>query len=363
MRLNRPIQNLLTDMHLCKIKCLLWIPLLFCLIVFLPQDLLSSELNDFQRCMVQAMETADSSVTLDELRQRCLQRIKRKTETDADPSSDAEKKLYRGVVERRLAKEKEHILKPYLLMAHRPNYFLVASYNASGVNAEPFREQFDDPDIDTDDTEAKFQMSVKTPVLISLFNDRVDVFAAYTNRSFWQVYNKDASAPFRETNHELELWFQIHNDWQLFGFENKLNALGIGHQSNGRGGILSRSWNRIYANFIFQHHNWVFSFMPWYRIPEDDKEDDNPDITDYMGHFQLGGAYKWGEHTFSLMLRNNLESNFEKGAFELDWSFPLWNYPFIKGYVQYFNGYGESLIDYNQRSNSIGIGILLTDWL
>jgi phospholipase A1 len=63
------------------------------------------------------------------------------------------------------------------------------------------------------------------------------------------------------------------------------------------------------------------------------------------------------------MSRNNLQSGFESGAVELSWSFPLWNYPYLKGYVQYFSGYGESLIDYDQYVNRIGIGVSLTDWL
>ena len=96
----------------------------------------------------------------------------------------------------------------------------------------------------------------------------------------------------------------------------------------------------------------------------DDGEDaDNPDLTDYLGHYELSASYKWDEHVFSVMSRNNLESGFEKGAVELSWSFPLGSWPYMKGYVQYFNGYGESLIDYNQRVNTIGIGISLTDWL
>jgi phospholipase A1 len=66
---------------------------------------------------------------------------------------------------------------------------------------------------------------------------------------------------------------------------------------------------------------------------------------------------------FSAMSRNNLESGFSKGAVELGWSFPLGSYPYLKGYVQYFYGYGESLIDYNERVNRIGVGFALTDWL
>lgn len=64
-----------------------------------------------------------------------------------------------------------------------------------------------------------------------------------------------------------------------------------------------------------------------------------------------------------MMFRNVVESGFEKGTVELSWSFPLGSYPYFRGYVQFFNGYGQSLIDYNQHVNSIGIGLSLTDYL
>ena len=269
----------------------------------------------------------------------------------------------KALIEKRLDADKINVLRAYTLMPHKPNYILLGSHNSSGYNPDPFRVQYNDPSINLDDTEVKFQLSIKIPLAVGLWEDRMDIFAAYTNRSFWQLYNDDLSSPFRETNHEPEAWLQFRNDWQFFGINNSVNQVGFVHQSNGRGGVLSRSWNRVFANFLFDYKNFAFGFKPWYRLPEDDKDDDNSDITDFMGHFELTGAYKWKDHTVSLMLRNNLESGFEKGTVQATWSFPLWNYPYLKGYVQWFNGYGESLIDYNQHSNSIGIGFALTDFL
>jgi len=310
--------------------------------------------GDLTECMTNAMQQADDNVTIGDLRLQCQNQLR-------EGSFVADQKQA-GVVSERLRQDKRNVLAPFTLMAHKPNYILLAAYNSSGYDPEVYREQYRESSIELDDTEAQFQISIKTPLAIDLF-DKFDIYAAYTNRSFWQVYNDDISSPFRETNHEPEIWAQFNPNWEFLGFTNTANALGVVHQSNGQGGVLSRSWNRVFANVIVEKENLALSFKPWYRIPEDDKNDDNPDITDYLGHYELRGAYKWGEHVFSAMSRNNLESGFSKGAVELGWSFPLGSYPYMKGYVQYFSGYGESLIDYNQYTNRIGVGVALTDWL
>lgn len=110
---------------------------------------------------------------------------------------------------------------------------------------------------------------------------------AYTNRSFWQVYNSEQSAPFRDTNHEPEFWTQFRPDWKILGLTNSVNQLGINHQSNGRGGVLSRSWDRVFANFVFERDNFALSIKPWYRIEEDEADDNNPDIEDFLGHGEI----------------------------------------------------------------------------
>jgi phospholipase A1 len=313
-----------------------------------------SQANDLNLCMSKMMETASDSTTLGELRAQCKKQLDEKAivvqAIETPPTSN------------RLIADKENALQPFTLMSHKPVYFLAGAYNSDGYSAQYFQEQYDDPSIKFKDIEGQFQISLKVPLGIDVFNT-FDVYAAYTNRSFWQVYSSEISAPFRETNHEPEAWLQFTPGWEVFGFKNVANAIGFVHQSNGRAGLLSRSWNRVYANFVFARGNFAFGIKPWIRISEDADVDDNPDITDYLGHYELRAAYKWNDHVFSAMSRNNLESGFERGALELGWSFPLGSYPYLKGYVQYFRGYGESLIDYDQRVNRIGVGILLADFL
>jgi len=112
---------------------------------------------------------------------------------------------------------------------------------------------------------------------------------------------------------------------------------------------------------VVEKGDMVFSLQPWYRFEEDKEDDDNPDIEDYLGNFEFRTAYKLDRHEFSLLFRNNLKSSHNRSGIQLDWSFPI--HQRVNGYIQWFNGYGESLIDYNHKVNSIGVGVKLTDWL
>lgn len=309
-------------------------------------------------CLISRLMTAEDSLTLGELRMEC-ENINRNKEISLLPGSEDGEAL--DFVKDPYEKDDKNILHSFTLKAHKPNYVLFGTYNASGYSSDLFETQYSRDDIDFKKTEAQFQISIKFPLMVDLFDDSMDIYASYTSRSFWQTAG--TSAPFRETNHEPELWTQFHPDWEIFGFKNHSVSFGLNHQSNGQGGVLSRSWNRLFARFIFKKDSLALSFKPWYRIPESESVDDNPDITDYLGHFELGGAYKFGDYVISAKFRNNLESGFRRGAVELGWIFPIGDYPYLRGYLQYFYGYGESLIDYDHRVNRIGVGLSVVDWL
>lgn len=276
----------------------------------------------------------------------------------------------------------------FVLWPYRPCYFLPIAYNSSPNK---------DADLDFDPkakalhNEVKFQLSfkfklwrdiIRSAVLQDMITKTtgirgVDLWVAYTQQSFWQLYNSDYSAPFRETNYEPELLLNFRFQQEiphLWGTKLQFVNVGFNHQSNGRSEPLSRSWNRIVANVGFEKtfgpdHQDSFGLLlkTWVRVPEKDETDDNPDLTDYTGYGELWGTLYWKKQRVAVMLRNNLQSE-NKGAVQLEWSMPLSTIyehlaRSISLYVQYFNGYGESLLDYNKSTNRISVGLMLADWI
>ncbi|EAR22975.1 phospholipase [Nitrococcus mobilis Nb-231] len=241
---------------------------------------------------------------------------------------------------------------------YKPVYALPLSYNFR-PNQKPTGSR-DAADID--DLEVKFQFSFKAPLWRNLLLNGGDLWFGYTQLSFWQAYNSNVSSPFRETNYEPELIYSLRTRFNLLGLHGRLLTLSLNHQSNGRSDPLSRSWNRLIGGVLFDNEQFGFQLRGWWRIPESASNDDNPNIENFVGRSEFLGVYRHNEQTFGLLLRSNLKPEALRGAVQLNWVFPLLGGP-LKGYLQWFYGYGESLIDYDHVNNRFSLGLSLLDWL
>ena len=248
--------------------------------------------------------------------------------------------------------------KRYAIMSHRQNYILPYTYN---FHQEKATYESANPNTEIQDAEAKYQISLKVKLWQDILGTPMDLWFAYTQMSYWQVYNTEFSSPFRETNYEPEILLNYRTNTDLLGLvRSRFIQAGLNHQSNGRGEPLSRSWNRIVANFGFERDVFNAQLKTWLRIPESADKDDNRDIESFLGYGELWLGTVWRDFHLALMLRNNLRFDDNRGAMQFELSFPLIEH--INGYVQYFVGYGESLIDYNHYTNRIGVGMMLKDW-
>jgi len=292
-------------------------------------------------------------------RLRCYDALPKGDEAEAPeaPEADTANTDQQPALEKRIEKERDLARRALAILPHRPNYLLY-TYNST-LNEAPFLAV--DPETDLQQQEIKYQISLRVPLYNRMFGENGDLWFAYTQLSFWQAFNTANSAPYRETNYEPEFGLTFHTDFSLLGLKHRLFSVGFAHQSNGRGDSLSRSWNRLWASFLLERDNFVLAFKPWYRIPDSSEKDNNPDILDYAGRAELRIAYKFGDQVFSFTLRNNLRVDENRSGYELDWSFPFSKR--IKGLVQFYNGYGESLIDYNAWTQRVGVGVLVEDWI
>ncbi|WP_298022112.1 phospholipase A [uncultured Campylobacter sp.] len=199
--------------------------------------------------------------------------------------------------------------------------------------------------------ELHFEFSFERPIAYDALGLGEKISFAYAQNSWWQITQD--SAPFRESNYRPELYVSAPVP---FADELKIGTM---HESNGKGGEESRSWNRLYAQSTWSADGFSITPRAWYAFWLDRT---NEDIADYMGYGDLRASYTFGKQRLSALWRNNLHfDGNNRGAIELNYSFPIFNSGFY-GYLRYFNGYGESLADYKRSVNKIGIGLSFVEF-
>lgn len=254
-------------------------------------------------------------------------------------------------------------LAPFELRAYKPMYLQFLSHtnnvNSRPSSAQPVNNVVTPLDIQAN--ELQFQLSFKTKAVDRLFGDKGSLWLGYTQSSRWQVYNGSNSRPFRETNYEPEAMFVLKTPGSVAGWQSRMSSVSLTHQSNGQSSPLSRSWNRVIAQWGLEKDDTTLLIRPWWRIPEKAATDDNPGIENFVGRGELVLAHRMGEHVLSFQGRHSLRTGDNaRGSAKIDWAIPMAGY--LKAHLSLFSGYGESLVDFNHRQTRIGVGISLVEW-
>jgi len=227
-----------------------------------------------------------------------------------------------------------------------------------------------------DDPQVKFQVSLKYQIFTPSGGlDRAIDWAsgfhiAYTQTSFWDI--AESGGPFFDTSYKPELlWLYEQADarW-LPGLSRFDLQLGLQHESNGKSGPDSRSVNIAYVRPVFTFGGGaggvekdalfvtvaprVWGYL--YRL------DENPDIDEFRGYGDLRVILGWRDG-LQLSTTYRPGADWDTAALELNLSYPLRR--FTGGsvdmylYAQYFTGYGESLLEYDESDDSFRIGLAL----
>ena len=254
--------------------------------------------------------------------------------------------------------------KAFVVRTFYPNY-LLPLHLTSDINRQPVSPTRGAAPLKPNykAVEAKMQISLRVKLAEDLLLPRADLWATYTQRSMWQVWNQADSAPFRNTDYQPELKYVVPVPDGLSvlpgGWSWRMLEAGFAHQSNGQSEPLSRSWNRLYAGTAFEKGELAVQ-MRFNRRPREGSKDDNPDLTRYVGNTELTAAWLPGRATAALTWRLH-PKNLQNGSVQLDWTYPVDSSEpqGLRWYLQLFSGYGESLLDYNHRQTSLGLGLSL----
>jgi len=186
---------------------------------------------------------------------------------------------------------------------------------------------------------------------------------AYTQNSFWDL--KSDSAPFEDSRYMPELFYTGSLNLDLPCLVKSGFHTGLQHESNGRSGDESRSTNYGYIQpfFVFKFLDslyWKLAPKAWVYIKNEDET--NGDLADYRGYFDLEN--KMGD-PLGLVFENHFRHGKKGSSWQFDFSYPLNRIPWLKGFLdmyihaQYFTGYSDQLLKYNQREDVIRLGFSL----
>lgn len=222
----------------------------------------------------------------------------------------------------------------------KDNYFTVGT----SIGPKPTRQNSD----------VKFQISIAQRLTKTTLPGNSFIFLMYTQKTFWNIFEK--SLPMRDLNFNPGIGWSIPF-FSKGRYAGKFTLL-LEHESNGRDSIQSRSWNRITFSGSTIIDRWLMVHTKFW-IPIIDGEN-NRDILRYCGICQGGVAVTTPDKKFgwSLTLVKRMGWNFNFNTiFEFNWQIHAKSNQYL--FLQYYNGYGENLLDYNQFHSRLRVGIVI----
>lgn len=203
-------------------------------------------------------------------------------------------------------------------------------------------------------SDVKFQVSISQRLTKSVLPWHTYLFLMYSQKCMWNVFEN--SMPMRDLNFNpgIGLSKLLISKNHLVG---KLTLL-IEHESNGRDRLASRSWNKIsFCGNIYLDPNLMVHGKFWIPIVDGGN---NRDILRYSGIYQTGiqalsTNRRWVlSATFVKRKGGNFNAN---SIVELGFRIRKKDNQFL--FLQYYNGYGENLLDYNKYHSRLRIGLLI----
>lgn len=238
----------------------------------------------------------------------------------------------------------------------------MALYPHKAVYILPYYYSFSDPALENLREETKFQFSFKLLIDREFFSPYGRLYFGYTQTSWFQNYNKVDSRPFRDVDYQPEIFYSYERGMKFLGGEFKNISFGLVHTSNGERELRSRTQNRLLLDVKWEYvlgrgvmsvqmGAWVYvgTHFPGFIH-------DNEDLLKFRGYNDLRLYYKDNRHLVEAYIRPGIALAYYP-FFELGYTLRITRNMGL--YMQYVNGYGDNMYEYNLKSQRLGIGFSL----